>query len=97
MADTFKEGRAFAVPSYTYAQLSAQRFPKSTAKSEPAPVRDLTGVWMAHPTEENRPFYLFTFTKDEPVLTPWALEKYKRKPGPRITVRSRSKPPTTRC
>jgi hypothetical protein len=81
--------------------LSAQRIPKeSTAKSEPAPSHDLTGVWMAHPTEAIRPFYLFTFTKEEPVLTPWALEKYKQaKPSNNgaFTLETTNDPVLTHC
>jgi hypothetical protein len=49
-----------------------------TAAGEPAPPHELGGPWMLRATPENRLFYLFTFSKDGPEMTPWALEKFKQ-------------------
>src|SRR5271154_2866448 len=49
--------------------------------SGPAPVHDLTGVWMMHnPPGSNRAYTNYTFTDpktDPPSLTPWGEEKLK--------------------
>ena len=48
------------------------------AETAPAPVHDLTGVWMMrNPPGSQRGFTNYTFTKDPPELTPWAEAKYK--------------------
>ena len=45
---------------------------------EPAPKRELGGPWMLRATPENRSYYLFTFSKDGPEMTPWAQERFKQ-------------------
>ena len=45
---------------------------------EPAPPHELGGPWMLRATPENRLYYLFTFSKDGPEMTPWAQEKFKQ-------------------
>src|SRR5258708_34259255 len=48
------------------------------AASAPAPVHDVTGVWMMrNPPGSQRGFTNYTFTKDPPELTPWAKAKFK--------------------
>jgi hypothetical protein len=53
----------------------------ATPSSGPAPVHDLTGVWMMHnPPGSNRAYTNYTFTDpktDPPSLTPWGEEKLK--------------------
>ena len=55
--------------------------PAAARPSAPAPVHDLTGVWMMrNPPGANRGYTNFTFTdpmKDPPALTAWGLEKFK--------------------
>lgn len=53
--------------------MSAQTAPAPAA----APSRDVTGVWMIRNPPTMRSFAGFTFTKEEPELTPWAMAKYK--------------------
>ncbi len=48
-----------------------------TKPGEPAPAHQLGGPWMLRATPENRLFYLFSFSKDGPEMTPWALERFK--------------------
>src|SRR4029077_5666615 len=53
---------------------------KAPAKGEtgPAPVHDLSGVWMMrNPPGSQRGFTNYTFTKDPPELTAWGEAKYK--------------------
>src|SRR5713101_7300866 len=77
-----------AVPCVSYAQYGAGKAlpgnrnkpeaAKPAASSAPAPVHDLSGVWMMrNPPGSNRGFTNYTFTKDPPELTPWAEAKYK--------------------
>ena len=51
--------------------------PPATPASKPAPVRELTGVWMIRNPVAMRAFTGATFTKEPPQLTPWAEAKYK--------------------
>ena len=70
-------------------------------ESGPAPVHDLTGVWMMHnPPGSNRGFTNYTFTKDPPELTPWGQAKYaEAKPsnGGENTLKTTNDPVLTRC
>src|SRR5467141_4225896 len=68
--------------STPYAQTPApqanQRNAAPKAASAPAPVHDLTGVWMMrNPPGSQRGFTNYTFTKDPPEITPWAEAKYR--------------------
>ena len=49
-----------------------------TKAGEQAPVHELGGPWMLRATPENKNFYLFSFSKDGPEMTPWAQEKFKQ-------------------
>src|SRR6201998_3512802 len=65
-----------------YAQTAAPRTDQHNApakgESAPAPVHDLTGVWMMrNPPGSQRGFTNYTFTKDPPELTPWGEAKFK--------------------
>ncbi len=86
-------------PGTAIAQQSADK--KETAKpSAPAPKRDLTGVWMLRNPPEMRSYAGATFTKDEPELTPWALEKYKQAKNSnngKFTLETTNDPVITRC
>lgn len=70
-------------PSVAPAQTAAQ---KDTAKTpEPsAPGADLTGVWTQYPRITGRSGAAggFTFSKEEPPLTPWAEAKFKSTKAP---------------
>ena len=48
-----------------------------TQVGEQAPPHELGGPWMLRATPENRLYYLFTFSKDGPEMTPWAQAKFK--------------------
>ena len=56
------------------------RIPQSVPKGDgpQAPPHDLGGPWTLKATPENRTFYNFTFSKDGPEMTPWALERFKQ-------------------
>jgi hypothetical protein len=78
--------------------------PATGAPSGPAPVRDLTGIWMMHnPPGTNRAFtnYTFTDTKtDPPSLTPWGEEKLKEAKdsnGGAYTLDQTNDPVLTKC
>ena len=43
----------------------------------PAPVHDLTGVWMLRNPQAMRAYTGATFTREDPEMMPWALEKFK--------------------
>ena len=76
------------IPGASYAQygagkaLPAGKKPeaKSTAPA-PAPVRDLSGVWMMrNPPGSNRGYTNYTYTDpktDPPALTTWGEEKFE--------------------
>ncbi len=70
-------------------------------ESKPAPVHDLTGVWMMHnPPGSNRGFTNYTFTKDPPDLTDWGKAKFaEAKPsnGGAYTLESTNDPVLTKC
>ena len=51
--------------------------PAAKTASGPAPVHDITGVWMIRNPQNMRAFSGATFTKEEPEMTPWAMAKYK--------------------
>ncbi len=74
---------------------------KAAVPSAPAPVHDLTGIWMMrNPPGSNRGFTNFTFTKEEPELTPWGQAKYKEaKPsnGGQYTLQTTNDPVLTKC
>jgi hypothetical protein len=66
----------------------------------PAPKRDLTGVWMLRNPPSMRSFMGASFTKEEPELTPWALDKYKEAKNSnngKYTLESTNDPVITRC
>lgn len=66
----------------------------------PAPVRDLTGVWMIRNPQAMRAFSGATFTKEEPEMTPWALSKYKEAKssnGGKYTLDTTNDPVITKC
>jgi len=71
------------------------------ALTGPVPAHDLTGgVWMLHSPPSMRGFTNFTYTKDEPELTPWGRAKYKEaKPsnGGDYTLDTTNDPVLTRC
>ena len=52
-------------------------FAQTPKAPEPAPKRDITGVWMIRNPEPMRAYSGATFTKEEPALTAWAAAKYK--------------------
>src|SRR5579862_3113561 len=71
-----------------------------SAQSPPAPVHDLTGVWMLRNPDSMRSFSGATFTKDEPELTPWALAKYKEAKASnngQYTLQTTNDPVLTKC
>src|SRR5271154_2712461 len=98
---------ALSLSGALYAQAAApsaappKDLTNAAAKSEPAPVHDLTGVWMMrNPPGSQRGFTNFTFTKDPPELTPWAQAKYaEAKPsnGGQYTLQTTNDPVLTRC
>ena len=81
--------------------LNAQIGQPAAKAAVPAPAHDFTGgVWMQRAPEFQRSFYLFTFTKEEPELTPWAQAKYKEaKPSNsgQYTLGTTNDPVLTRC
>ena len=95
---------AIIFSSVMYAQ-NAQPRPadaKAKAPSPKAPVHDLGGgVWMMkNPPGSNRGFTNFTYTKEEPELTPWGMEKYKEAKasnGGEYTLDTTNDPVLTRC
>src|SRR5258708_4429919 len=94
-----------SVSSALYAQTAApstdQRNGAANGESTPAPVHDLTGVWMMRdPPGSQRGFTNYTFAKDPPELTPWAEAKYKEaKPsnGGQFTLKTTNDPVLTKC
>jgi hypothetical protein len=92
-----------AVCAQTTAQPADQRNGNAAAKVEaaPAPVHDLTGVWMMrNPPGSQRGFTNFTFTKDPPELTPWAEAKFKEAKasnGGEFTLKTTNDPVLTKC
>src|ERR1700680_5150817 len=96
---------ALFLSSALYAQTAApptdQRNAPAKGESAPAPVRDLTGVWMMrNPPGSQRGFTNYTFTKDLPELTPWAAAKYaeaKASNGGQFTLKTTNDPVLTKC
>jgi len=90
-----------ALNAQTPAQPADQRNVPAKATSAPAPVHDLTGVWMMrNPPGSQRGFTNYTFTKDPPELTPWAAAKFaEAKPsnGGEFTLKTTNDPVLTRC
>src|SRR5260370_14958604 len=88
-----------------YAQTAApptdQRSEPAKSESAPAPVHDLTGVWMMrNPPGSQRGFTNYTFTKDPPDLTPWAEAKFKEAKasnGGQFTLKTTNDPVLTKC
>jgi hypothetical protein len=77
---------------------------KANAPSAPAPVHDITGVWMMrNPPGSNRGYTNFTYTDpktDPPSLTPWGEEKFKEAKdsnGGAYTLDQTNDPVLTRC
>src|ERR1019366_4812743 len=85
----------------TAAQPTDQRNAPAKGESAPAPVHDLTGVWMMrNPPGSQRGFTNYTFTKDPPELTPWAAAKYKEAKasnGGEFTLKTTNDPVLTKC
>src|SRR6266853_3625918 len=85
----------------TPAPSADQRNPAPKAASAPAPVRDVTGVWMMrNPPGSQRGFTNYTFTKDPPELTPWAEAKFKEAKasnGGEFTLKTTNDPVLTKC
>jgi hypothetical protein len=74
--------------------------PATAAKSEPAPKRDLTGVWMLRNPPAMRSYAGATFTKEPPELTPWAAAKYKEAKSSNsgeYTLETTNDPVLTKC
>lgn len=94
-----------ALSTALYAQGSGPSADKTNSppktESAPAPVHDLTGVWMMrNPPGSQRGFTNYTFTKDPPELTPWAEAKYKEAKasnGGQFTLKTTNDPVLTRC
>ena len=66
----------------------------------PAPVHDLTGVWMLRNPQAMRAYTGATFTKEDPEMTPWALEKFKTAKSSnngKYTLETTNDPVLTRC
>src|ERR1700674_1406044 len=82
-------------------QAPAQRNGAAKGETAPAPVHDLTGVWMMrNPPGSQRGFTNYTFTKDPPELTPWAAAKLaEAKPsnGGEFTLKTTNDRVLTRC
>jgi hypothetical protein len=79
----------------TWAQAPAAKPP-----SGPAPARDLTGVWMIRNPPAMRAYQGATFTKEEPPMTPWAIEKFKQAKNSNngaYTLETTNDPVLTRC
>lgn len=77
-----------------------QKVEKSTAPTGPAPKRDLSGVWMLNEPPALRGLTNYTFTKDGPEMTQWAMDKLKdAKPsnGGKYTLDTTNDPVLTRC
>jgi len=67
---------------------------------EPAPARQLGGPWMLRATDANRAFYLFTFSKEGPEMTPWAQERFRQAKASNTgayTLDTTNDPVLTRC
>lgn len=76
----------------------------AAAPSGPAPVHDLTGIWMMHnPPGSNRGFTNYTYTNpktDPPALTAWGEEKLKEAKdsnGGAYTLDQTNDPVLTKC
>lgn len=70
------------------------------AAAQPAPARDLTGVWMVRNPPTISSFTGATFTREEPALTPWALAKYKEAKSSnsgQFNLETTNDPVLTRC
>jgi hypothetical protein len=81
MRSVLMQAAALAFPAFLFAQ------PPGTA---PAAVPNISGVWNLRSSPETR-FLSYAFTREEPPMTPWALERFKAtKPsfGPRAVADS---------
>jgi hypothetical protein len=90
---------AAGAQGYTQPAAPAKDKQAAVKPAGPAPVHDITGVWMRH-----TPKGVFasgaTFTKEEPDMTPWALAKYKEAKdsnGGAYTLDQTNDPVLTRC
>jgi len=82
------------------ASLLAQAAKGSDKKSAPAPVRDMTGVWMVRNPPEMASFAGATFTKDPPQLTAWGEAKFKEAKSSnngKFTLDTTNDPVLTHC
>ena len=90
------------VANRTAAQQKSIEETKAAASSQPAPVHDLTGIWMMH-SPPGMGFTNYTYTDpktDPPVLTPWGKEKLQEaKPsnGGEYTLKTTNDPVLTKC
>jgi hypothetical protein len=63
--------------AFTIAALAQKAAQSDPAKGKDTPPgNNLSGVWVLHPSSGARAYSDFTFTKEEPSMTPWAEEKY---------------------
>lgn len=102
------------VPFASYGQYGAGKAIPAQSKTTPAakpaptpgpaPVHDLSGVWMMrNPPGSNRGFTLFTFTDpktDPPALTPWGEARFKEAKdsnGGAYTLDQTNDPVLTKC
>jgi len=103
-----------AIPCVSYAQYGAGKAlpgnrnkpeaAKPSTSSAPAPVHDLSGVWMMrNPPGSNRGFTNYTYTDpktDPPALTSWGQEKFKEAKdsnGGAYTLDQTNDPVLTKC
>lgn len=89
---------AIALAGSLSAQAKKEEAP--LAPSGPAPKHDLSGVWMLRSPAEMRAFTNFTFTKDDPELTPLGQQEYakaKSSNGGKYTLETTNDPVLTHC
>lgn len=83
MGSLFALTGALALAAAAHAQTAA---PSSPAKPKAATTPDLTGVWRQYAPPGAREYALYSFSKDEPPMTPWGEARFRAaKPsfGPR--------------
>ena len=92
---------AFACAGVLSAQAPQSSNPRPGAvASQPAPARDLTGVWMVRNPPSMSAFAGASFTKEGPELTAWAQAKYKEAKssnGGQFTLDTTNDPVLTKC
>jgi hypothetical protein len=75
-----------AVAGFSTVLLAQTVESSAAAKAQTAAAPDISGVYRQHPPPDVRPYALYSFTKEEPPMTPWAETLFKaNKPsfGPR--------------